>query len=64
MTRHRGKIATIKSATVMNKYSSHYEYYVEYGDGTRSEHVLEQDLSVAPDPKYKTGQSVKVSEFA
>ncbi|MDY2530408.1 mannosyl-glycoprotein endo-beta-N-acetylglucosamidase, partial [Weissella confusa] len=48
----RGYIGTVKSSAIMNKYSSHYEYYVDYGDGTGNGHVLEQDLITPPAAKY------------
>ena len=64
MVSNRGKVGTIKSITPANKYSSHYEYYIDYGDGTRSEHVLEQDLQNAPQAKYLNGEWVQIKNTA
>ena len=61
----RGWVGTVKSIAIMNKYSSHYEYYIDYGDGTANEHVLEQDLTKnVPTPKYKVGQTITIASDA
>ena len=62
---HRGWVGTIKSSAIKNKYSSNYEYYIDYGDGTANEHVLEQDLTKnVPTPKYKVGQTITIASDA
>lgn len=46
--------------------NSDYEYYIRYGNGWHSDHVLEQDLRNMPltDAKYQVGQKVRVSNGA
>ncbi|QIL49952.1 glycoside hydrolase family 73 protein [Weissella coleopterorum] len=63
----RGLVGTVKSVKTKNHSYSHFEYWITYSDGTRSEHVAEQDLSnniVPINPKYKVGQKVKIANNA
>ncbi|GAK32127.1 hypothetical protein WOSG25_550010, partial [Weissella oryzae SG25] len=64
LSNRRGWIGTIKSTAVMNMYGSHYEYYVDYGNGVQSMHVLEQDLQNPSSPTYKVGQTVQIKNSA
>ena len=57
-------VGTVKSVKANNTSVSHYEYYIDYGNGVRSEHVLEQDLQTAPNPKYSTSAPVQVVNWA
>ncbi|MBJ7649515.1 peptidoglycan recognition family protein [Weissella confusa] len=57
---HRGWIGTVKSVKANNKASSHYEYWIDYPNGSRNEHVLEQDLQPAPAPGFAVGQTVQI----
>lgn len=61
---HQNWIGTIKSVKTNNASVSHYEYYIQYPDGSRNEHVLEQDVRSAQAAKYAVGQRVKVSGVA
>ncbi|GAK31193.1 hypothetical protein WOSG25_080250 [Weissella oryzae SG25] len=64
LTNRRGWVGTVKVVNVMNMYNSHYEYYIDYGNGIRSEHVLEQDLDLAPQSTFKVGQTVEIKNTA
>ncbi|MHC8518580.1 glycoside hydrolase family 73 protein [Weissella confusa] len=64
LTPHQNWVGTIKQVTAKDSGVSHFEYYVDYGDGTRNEHVLEQDLQAAPAAKYKVGDTVQVADIA
>ncbi|MBJ7627288.1 peptidoglycan recognition protein family protein [Weissella confusa] len=57
-------VGTVKSVKANNASVSHYEYYIDYGNGVRSEHVLEQDLQTAPNPKYSTSAPVQIVNWA
>ncbi|MBJ7649514.1 glucosaminidase domain-containing protein [Weissella confusa] len=61
---HRNWIGTVKSVKVNNQSNSHYEYWIQYPDGARNEHVLEQDLLSAAAAKFRVGQRVKISALA
>lgn len=64
LVNHQGWTGTIvsKRAIVYNSHSQ-YEYYIKYANGSRNEHVLEQDISVSQ-PKYSVGQTVKIANNA
>ncbi|MBJ7616612.1 mannosyl-glycoprotein endo-beta-N-acetylglucosamidase [Weissella confusa] len=57
-------VGTVKSVKANNASVSHYEYYIDYGNGVRSEHVLEQDLQTAPNPKYSSSAPVQIVNWA
>ncbi|WP_278621022.1 glycoside hydrolase family 73 protein [Weissella koreensis] len=57
---HQNWIGTIRSLEKTSASNSKFAYYVDYGDGTHNDHVLEQDLKIAPTAKFKTGQQVKI----
>ena len=64
MTNHRNWTGTVVSRrAIIHNSNSQYEYYIKYADGSRNEHVLEQDVS-SSSSKYSVGSTVKLNSNA
>lgn len=61
---HRNWVGTVKSIAVKNQFGTHYEYWIDYNDGTTNWHVVGNDLQLAPEPKYSLNQLVRIVNTA
>ncbi|MCZ9311147.1 N-acetylmuramoyl-L-alanine amidase [Weissella koreensis] len=63
----RGMVGTVKKVTPKNYSNSHFEYFVDFGNGIQHYYMAEQDLTaniVQNQAKFKVGQRVQVLNTA